>query len=423
MSESNPSTLEPTGDQATRGGTTPTADELIRAIDAAEVLPYEYMNAERTGPTVHHQVFDQLRERDPLIFGDAAGHPYWLFTRMEDILHAFQTPEVFSNSAIVMSEPDPTYLYIPEMLDGGEHAAWRALLADYFSPRAVSAMESRVRERFLEILDEVAPRGRCDFVKDVAIKFPNVIFMEMLGLPVEDAALFQKWESDILHSTGEQRHVERPAAFTDLSAYFTALIAERRKTPETDLLSEFVKFEIDGRRVTDSELLSLLILLFTAGLDTVAMQLSYSFHHFATVDSDRRKIVAQPDIIPLAVEELLRYYAFVAPGRKLMSDHVVSGCPVRAGQMVYLSLASANRDPRSFPDADQVVLDRSPNRHLAFGAGRHRCVGSHLARRELDIGIREWHRRIPEYEIDPSIEIIEHGGQFGLNNLPLRWDT
>jgi cytochrome P450 len=162
--------------------------------------------------------------------------------------------------------------------------------------------------------------------------------------------------------------------------------------------------------------------MFMAGLDTVAMQLSYSFLHLATHDEDRRRIVEDPSLIPGAVEEFLRYYAFVTPGRKVTQDVDFGPCPMKAGQMIFLPIVSANRDPAEFVDADKVIIDRPDNRHIAFGAGPHRCLGSHLARQELRIGLEEWHKRIPDYRLTAGVPVREHSGQIGLDNLPLEWD-
>jgi cytochrome P450 len=153
------------------------------------------------------------------------------------------------------------------------------------------------------------------------------------------------------------------------------------------------------------------------------MQLSYSMYHLAKHPDDRRRLNEDPALWVPAIEEFLRYYAFVSPGRKAMKDTEIGGCPVKAGQMVWLPIASGNRDPNEFPDADRVVIDREVNRHMAFGAGPHRCLGSHLARQELLVGLVEWHKRIPDYELDPAVDITEHGGQVGLDNLPLIWNV
>lgn len=164
--------------------------------------------------------------------------------------------------------------------------------------------------------------------------------------------------------------------------------------------------------------------MFQAGLDTVASQLSYAVYHFATHPHDRQRIVEDPSLIPTANEELLRYYAFVPPGRKVAQDTEVAGCPMKAGDMVLLPLVAANRDPKEFDRADEVIIDRRNNRHIAFGAGPHRCLGSHLARLELQVAMEGWHERVPDYEIDTSVPLFEHSaGLIGLNNLPLRLKT
>jgi cytochrome P450 len=150
--------------------------------------------------------------------------------------------------------------------------------------------------------------------------------------------------------------------------------------------------------------------------------LSYSFLHLATHPADLARLSQDPALIAPAIEEFLRYYAFVTPGRKVTQDAEIAGCPVKAGDMMFLPLAAANRDPDEFEDADKVIIDRQVNRHIAFGAGPHRCLGSHLARLELNIALQEWHQRIPHYRLDASTPITEHGGQIGLNNLPLAWD-
>jgi cytochrome P450 len=387
-------------------------------------MSYDDVNPDGTGPGEHFELFDALRELQAVTFGDAAGHEFWLVSRMADIRAAFQDGEVFSSSAVSVTDgPNPPYKWIPEMLDGAEHAAWRQLLGPLFTPGVVDRMEDKMRRQMNEIIDEVIDRGECDFVQDVALRFPNTIFMEMLGLPVEDAAVFQNWETKILHGSNELRATQALPAMMEVMGYFGQLIAARRTDPKDDILSRVLEFEIDGAPVSDQDLLALLLLLFMAGLDTVAMQLSYSFLHLATHDQDRTRIVDEPRLIPSAIEEFVRYYAFVTPARKVVQDTEVAGCPVKAGQMVYLPIASANRDPREFADADRVLIDRSPNPHIGFGAGRHRCLGSHLARRELRIALEEWHRRIPHYRLAPTPSISEHGGQVGLSNLPLQWDV
>jgi cytochrome P450 len=364
---------------------------------------------------------EQWRERGPVLEGDGNGNRFWLLTDMGDIRAAYQNPAVFSSSSIQCDSPDPNYMLIPEMLDPPVHGKWRKLMGPMFSPGAVEAMEPRLRARFAQIMDDVAWRGHCDFVADVALRFPNEIFLELMGMPVELADDFMKLEVAIVHQ-GSQSTPAAVEATGQVIAYFQGLIEQRRKSPGDDLVSKALTWTIDGEPPSDQELLSWCVLMFQAGLDTVASQLSYALYHFATHPDDRRRIVADPSLIPAANEELLRYYAIVPPGRKVMQDTEVAGCPMKAGDMVLLPLVSANRDPKEFERADEVVIDRQNNRHIAFGAGPHRCLGSHLARLELQIAVEGWHDRVPDYEIDTSVPLLEHSaGLIGLNNLPLRW--
>jgi cytochrome P450 len=386
-------------------------------------IRYEDLNTPQSGPGEHFARYDALRAQAGMHFGVAGPgeNPFWLVTQMEQARQCFQDPATFSSSAVSPEDPNPPYLWIPEMLDPPLHTKWRQKLGPFFAPGAVERLRPRVREVIDEILDEVADRGHCDYVADVALRFPNTVFMEIMGLPVSDAAQFQAWETSILH-TGMTNSGAAIQAMMDVMGYFSQLIAERRKAPRDDMLSISLTWTIDGEPVSDNDLLAFCLLMFMAGLDTVAVQLSYSMYHLAMHPDDRRRLVAEPGLWEPAIEEFLRYYAFVAPGRKVMQDTEVGGCPVNAGQMMWLPLASANRDPAEFPDAEQVIIDRTPNRHLAFGAGPHRCLGSHLARQELLIGLTAWHERIPDYRLDPNVPIREHGGQVGLDNLPLVWD-
>jgi cytochrome P450 len=373
----------------------------------------------------HMSNFGVKREEAPIFTGLAGETQFYLITRMADIRASFQNAKVFSNSSVTPNEPNPPYRWIPEMLDGPLHVSWRQVLGPLWVPPAVDKMIPKLRERFAEVLDAVAAKGSCEFVSDIALLFPNVIFMELMGLPREDAAQFQQWEVDILHGDRTAPGVPEKqfAAMMEVIGYFSALIQQRRAEPQEDMLSYVLAAEIDGEPIPDQDILDFCLLMFMAGLDTVAAQLTYSFWHLATHEDDRRRIVAEPELIPSAIEEFLRFYSFVTPGRKVMADTEVAGCPIKAGQMVYLPLVSANRDPREFENADEVIIDRESNRHIAFGAGPHRCLGSNLARAELRIAMEMWHERIPEYRLAEGQTVWEHGGQVGIDALHLVWDV
>jgi cytochrome P450 len=401
----------------------------LRNPAGCPIAHFHEVNTDKAPAGWHFDNFDRKREEAPVHTGRAGEHQYFLATRMADIRASFQAADVFSNSAVVPTDPRPIYRWIPEMLDGREHTAWRQLLGPYFAPGAVANMEPRVRARFQEVLDTVAAKGSCDFVQDVALLFPNVIFMDLFGLPRQHAEQFQAWEVDILHG-GRSDPADadrRMNAMIAVMGYFKSLIEERREEGDvgrTDIVSHALfKWRIDGEPIVDQDLLDFCLLMFMAGLDTVAAQLTFSFWHLATHDNDRQRIVDEPALIPTAIEEFLRYYSFVTPARKVTKDHEVAGCPLQPGDMVYLPLVSANRDPREFDRANEVVIDREVNRHIAFGAGPHRCLGSHLARQELRVAMEMWHARIPHYRLAEGAEITEHGGQVGIDALPLVWDV
>jgi cytochrome P450 len=210
----------------------------------------------------------------------------------------------------------------------------------------------------------------------------------------------------------------------EMRDYFKETLDRRRTEPQdinVDILTYFLSATVDDKPIPEDDILNMAVVLVLAGLDTTKSQLGYNFHYLATHPEDREQLVKDPSLLPAAIEELLRYHAFVPPARKLKHDIEYEGCPMQAGQMVLMPLWAATRDPRAFEDAGEVRLDREPNRHIAFGAGPHRCAGAHLARRELLVAMEEWHKRIPEYHLDATQPITEHGWQCGPDNLPLVW--
>lgn len=369
--------------------------------------------------------YDGLRDEAPIVRNEFANGHY-IVTRYEDIIKAYQNAKVFSNTAVTVFNPNPTFRWIPQMLDGDEHKQWRKQLNPLFSPKHVERLEDKVRERAVTLIKEIAAKGRCDFMQDFALQYPSFIFLDLMGMPFEDLDKFLHWEDEILHVSGDAEETarRRGVATVELTEYFRVLIDERRKEPQDDLISKAIDFEIDGKPATQEDLESFCILMFMAGLDTVTATLGTTFLHLSTHQEDRQAIVDDPDLIPSAIEEMLRAFAIVIPSRKVLEDVEIAGCPVKAGEMVCLPLNLATRDEAAFDDAKEVQLDRSPNNHIAFGAGPHRCLGSHLARRELRIAMEEWHRYIPDYRLAADSHPTESGGQLGPNgNIFLEWDV
>jgi cytochrome P450 len=363
-----------------------------------------------------------LREANPISWNEQGG--YWLLTRAQMVREVFQDPAVFTNDSITPADPNPSYRWIPSNVNPPQHVQYRQILNHAFGPAAVARVEPEARRYCRMAIDEVIEHGRCDYVADVGGVFPTRVFLELVDLPWEDAPLFVQWTQTMFD--GFFSSPEAMQAFADVRQYFVDLIADRRRSPrhpEHDFPSHLLAATVDGKPMPDEDVLNIFNQLVLAGLDTVKSALSYAHLHLATHDGDRRRIVGDPGVIPAAVEEFLRAYPLVMEGRKVGQDIEFHGVPMSKGDMVMLALPAVMHDPEYFDRPDDVIIDRAKNNHLSFGGGPHRCLGSHLARMEMLVGLEEWHRRIPEYRLAcPIEEIIERGGQLSLRSLPLTWN-
>jgi cytochrome P450 len=336
----------------------------------------------------------------------------WFFTQEADIRAGLQNAELFGQS---IGRPGQLQA-LPITLDPPEHTRYRRLLTPLFSAGAVGPMEDSIRQRIRGIIAEIAPRGSCDFVADVAIQFPTRVFTSWMGLPEEETGIFVQMAHALIHGTAE----EQPQALGAAAGVLTALIDERLARPTDGLMSKIAAVRLDGRPLTRSELLGIAYLLFLAGLDTVAAALSFSFWHLAQTPEDRRTLAEHKVPTGQVVEEMLRRHSFVNLPRVVRRDAEFAGVQVKAGDRAIMSLPMASRDPEAFDDPTSVHLERADNRHCAFGAGPHRCLGSHLARIEMRVALDEWHARIPDYRLDG--EVTGYGGiAMGVTSLPLRW--
>lgn len=348
------------------------------------------------------------------------GKGTWVITRARDQRRILQDPETFSSHrAIFASALGENWPMIPLELDPPEHGAFRSLLNPLLSPKRVMALESAVRERAAVLIDRIAAAGTdCDVMRDFAFPFAVNIFLRFLGLPDDRLDEFVRWANDLLHGDD----VQRPAAARRIIAFIDGLAADRRAHPIDDFISFLVQAKINDRPLTDAEVRGTGVLLFVAGLDTVAAAIGFDLAYLARHPDDQRLLRAEPDRIVLAAEELLRAYPTVQMIRVATKDVDFDGAPIRKGDYVSCATMIANRDPEEFPDPDRIDLGREDNRHTAFAYGPHRCLGSHLARREIVIGLEEWLKRIPDFRIKQGTAPIAFGGHvFGIENLILDW--
>lgn len=384
------------------------------------VPAYHYDNTAGGPVGSHHQRWDEIAAAHSG-FRSSIARGFWVVTEGQAVQEALQDWRTFSNKSVTALDPDPKFLWIPEMLDPPVHTEWRRLLGREFSPKAVAAREPEIRQVAGELIDQLQPGA--DVLDGFARRFPTTIFLRLMGLPENDLEKFLDWVHNMLHLSYEQDpdRSRQLTAMRQVSAYFDEQIAQRRDAPRDDLLSHAMTWDIEGKPISDGDLHAFCLLMFTAGLDTVPIAVGWMLYHFATHPGQREAILADPLLIATSVEEILRVYSFVIPARKATRDVNIGGCPVKSGEMVMLPLAVSNRDPERYANPHKVDLSRTTSNHIAFGSGPHRCLGSHLARLELNVAVEEWHRRIPHFRVADGQDLQETGNMYGITSLRLEW--
>lgn len=353
-----------------------------------------------------HPTYARMLAECPVARGRLGGSPVALVSRYDDVLWALRTPERFTSAGGGLGLGEQPLL--PLEVDPPLHTAYRRILNPRFTPKAVAALEPEVRRLVRGLIDGVAGRGTCDFHQEVATPLPSGIFLALMGLPPDDLPQFLEWRDATIRPDVDPADVEGARRIRDetahaISEYFRDAIAARRAHPDDGLLSEIVHAEIDGRPLSEAELLGISHLLLLGGLDTVTASLDCMITFLAR-NREHRRLVDDPSLVPAAVEELLRWLTpvMVVP-RTATARTTLKGVDLQPGDSVTLVLGAANLDEDAFGPA-AVDFDREANRHLAFGAGHHLCLGAFLARLELRVALEEWHARIPDYRLAEGFE-------------------
>lgn len=389
-----------------------------------------------TAPNFEREPYKEwlkLRDYPPVFFSPATPEQRmwtpdvpgrWFITKAEYVREAYQSPDPFSSSDLGFGGDgiDAPRRFVPLSLDPPEHTKNRVLIAPLFSPKNIDRLEEQVRDITNELLDDFIKKGEGDFMHDFARVFPGIVFMILMGLPLEQKEQFLDWEDRFFHPQSAEEHFEVQAK---IFHYLRDLIAEKRKNPADDLVSLLIDAKVDGESLPQADIEDFCFLLYAAGLDTVNAGLGHIFKFLAEHPEVQKELRADPDKIHGFVEEMLRMHAWVNTGRKLVSDIDFHGVKMKKGDSVTLNAFLASRDPDEYDDPDSADITREPNPHFAFGAGPHRCAGSHLARRELRVAVREWVNRIPEFTTVPDKPPLYHvgGAMLALRSLPLTWDS
>ncbi|TVT39695.1 cytochrome P450 [Amycolatopsis rhizosphaerae] len=397
-----------------------------------------------------HEAFRRLRDTDPVswqeeheVLGWPAGPGYWAVTRYADVRHVLRTPEVFSSwlGATQIRDPEPADLgFIRRMIlnmDPPEHNRLRRIVSGVFTRRRLETFAAQIGQRARELLGAVAPRGRCDLPAEVTDDFPLLNLSDLLGVPAQDRGLLLNWTNRVIgyqdpehagevvrDEQGRPVNPRSPAMLADMFAYAQQLAEEKRRHPADDLMTALVQASVDGRALDDAELEMFFFLLVIAGNDTVRSALPGGVLALVEHPAEYRRLKAEPELLPTAVEEMLRWHPPVLTFRRTATrDTELSGRRIRAGDKVVVYFASAHFDERAFEDPFRFDLTREPNDHLAFGQGPHLCLGAHFGRLQLRIFFREFLRLLPEAELDGEVRHLTSNFINGITHLPLRWRT
>lgn len=359
--------------------------------------------------------WDELRQVCPIARTDRRGRA-WLPTTYAYVTEIAKDIEHFSsaNTSVIdaLDEPETpilTYGLPPITSDPPLHTWTRRLLLPWFSHAKVKSYEPMTRALCRSLIDSHMATGRADAAAGYAQQIPVRVIGSILGIPEELADTFTGWVRDALEFADDPERVQR--GMFGIGYYLWDRINERRDTSGDDLLTYLLHAEVDGDSVDDMVILGMAMLTTIAGIDTTWSAIGSSLWHLATNDEDRERLVANPALMDTAVEELLRAYSPVTMARTVTEDIDVNGCPMKQGDKLILNFPAANRDPAVFPRANEVLLDREQNRHVAFGTGIHRCAGSNLARMELRVALEEWLARVPVFHLAGGSEVLWAGGQ------------
>jgi cytochrome P450 len=365
-------------------------------------------------------IWDEMRRSCPVAHTGRYNGVYFL-SRYEDVRAAAYDTDHFSSRRIFVRETaaiDPATP--PITADPPRHRPSRVPLLPRFSPEAVKALEAPTQAICRELIGKLIGNERCDVAGDYAMHIPMYVLIHMFGVSREVSDQYRKWVLDNLEG-GITDHALYIRSVVEMRRYFQNLVKERRSNPGSDLVSYLATLTYQDKPLPDRQIQGTLALLLIAGIETTASALCSTFWHLASHPHDLQRLVAEPELLPAAIEEFLRAFSPLTVAREIMPGAGLGGCRFETGEMAMLSFPSANRDPEVFEDPNRVIIDRADNsRHLAFGIGIHRCLGMHLARMEMRVALGEWLERIPEFRLDQSVPIEWPRGPFrGPRNVPI----
>lgn len=361
-----------------------------------------------------HRELASFQDRYPDIFYTPAQGGHWVISNLSLASEVLNDSRRFSTSEGTIPRPSQPLPMIPLTLDPPEHTPYRIALMRFFGPKYIKRLESHVRNTAVALIEAVATDGRCEFLRDVGAALPATVFMKLMGLPVER---YEEFRALVVEYFGPINDARRIELYGTIQAEMTTIIESRRALPCDDLISRLAHEDVGGRKLAISELQSMCMLLFVAGLDTVANAATFIFYYLAGDAEMQRRLSANAALIGPFIEENMRVHGVINIPRLVVENTDLGGVSLKAGDMLLCLLSVAGRDSH-----DRVDLDRNVHRHIGFGAGAHVCVGQHLARLELRVLIEEWLRRIPVFTVASGFKPrFKSWVVLALEELPLNW--
>ena len=369
-----------------------------------------------------YKFFAGMHEKFPPIFYDVG--PFgnaWVLTKHEDALFALRHAEYFSNEDATPFPRDPEdyFYFIPIEVDPPEHRKYRNIVDPIVSPQGVLKLEERIRALANELIDDIIDKGECEFDEAFGRPLPVLVFLDLMGLPLDMCDTVVGWAMALLHSNDRAIMGQTLKTIGD---YLKTAIADKQANPDDGLVSRIVHAEIDGKPISEKEAFGFATFLFIAGLDTVFATLNNMWLWLARNPERRQEIIDNPENINAQVEELLRVFSVTFSGRTVAQDIEIRGVQLKKGDKITSILPACNFDPDVFPNPTEVNFHRPKKIILAFTVGVHSCMGAHLARLEIKIALQEWLKRIPDFKVKPGAETIYRpGGVIGPESVPLVW--
>lgn len=387
--------------------------ELIRSVGmpftpAFTADPYEF--------------FPRMHETLPPIYYDVGpmGNA-WHLIKHEDAFFALRHGEYFSSASSTPfpRDPDDYFYFLPIEIDPPNHRKYRAIVDPLVNPQAVLKWEERIRKLSNDLIDAMIAKGSCDFTEDFARPLPVCVFLDLMGLPQNMRDQFVNWVVALLK---DMNPVKMAAVMKEIGAYLNDAIADKRANPDEGMISRIVHAAPNGEPLSEKEIFGFVFFVFIAGIDTVYATLNNIWYWLARNPERRHEMIADPGNINAQLEELLRVFSVTFSGRILKQDLELRGVQMKAGDRITSVLPACNYDPEVFPNPREVNFHRPRKPILAFAGGVHSCMGAHLARLEIKIGLEEWLKRIPDFQVKPGAEIAyPPSAVVGPEPLPLVW--